>query len=77
MKVRILSATPVDGVALSPDCAPDLPKRIAVSLVAAGIADAEPAAVAYAEKIGPAVPEGLPDYKKELADDAKAAKAEG
>lgn len=76
MKVRMLSATPVDGVALPPDCAPDLPRRIADSLVAAGMADAVPAAVAYAEMNGVPVPKGLPDYSEELAADAKAAKPE-
>jgi hypothetical protein len=76
MKVRILSATPVEGIALPPDCVPDLPKRITDSLVAAGLADAEPAAVAYAEKNGVAVPEGLPDYEEQLAADADAAKVE-
>jgi len=74
MKIRILSATPVDGVVLPPDCVPDLPKIVACGLVSAGLADAEPAAIAYAEDNGVAVPEGLPSYAKQLEADSKAEK---
>lgn len=77
MKVRILSATPVAGALLPPDCVVDLPASIVDGLVKGGTADPDEGAVAYAERLGVEVPEGLPDFKKELAADAKAAKAEG
>ncbi|MDB5380228.1 MAG: hypothetical protein JWR00_4674 [Rubritepida sp.] len=76
MKVRILSATTVDGVVLPCDCTPDLPESMVKGLVSSGLADADPGAVAYAEKNGVAVPKGLPDYSKQVAAEAKAAKAE-
>lgn len=76
MKVRILSASRVDGVLLPCDCVPDLPKGIAGGLVAAGVADPDPASVAYAEENGVPVPDGLPDYSEQLAAEAEPIKVE-
>ena len=60
MKVRILTDHTVHGVVLPANSAPDLPEALAEELVAQGAADAEPAAVAYAETLGIAAP-ALPD----------------
>lgn len=52
MKVRILADTPMGGVVLPINATPDLPDALVADLVAQGVADPDPAAVAYAETLG-------------------------
>jgi hypothetical protein len=66
MKIRILCATSIAGVALPPDCVADVPKRLAQPLIDQGDADPHPDAVAYAEANGVACP-ALPAFDPEPA----------
>lgn len=58
-KLRILAATPVAGLMLPVDAVPDLPEHLAADLVALGAGDDHPDAVAYAETLRVALPEGF------------------
>ena len=73
--VRILSETFLDGQRLAPDDVVDLPEGMAGTLYIAGVADPNPAAVAYArDQIGRPVRCLRPDDSPAAVDLEKPAK---
>ncbi|MDO9712449.1 hypothetical protein [Paracraurococcus lichenis] len=72
MKARILAETRILGAALPVGCVPDLPEKLVADLVALGAADPDPAAVAYAETLGIAMPEAALEAIAALAPSADA-----
>nr|WP_294564496.1 hypothetical protein [uncultured Rhodopila sp.] len=55
-KVRLLVEQDIDGVRHLANAVPTVSAAAATALIAAGLADADPAAVAYAESLGVPLP---------------------
>ena len=67
MKVRMLLATCVLGFDLLPNMVPSLPPDDVTALQEIGAADPHPDAVAYAEALDVALPEGFPNFEEKPA----------
>lgn len=72
MKLRILAATYVAGFAIPPDAVAEVPPHLAAGLVAQGVADDHPDAVAYAETLAVPLPDGFADALAAMEPEAAA-----